>query len=167
MGTLHQNLSSGTVVAVCSRPTGGVPKYPASEVSVGTHGIAGDFHASPINKHKKSGEEEPNTRHLTIVASESVAAVASELGIQLPPGSLGENVLVEGMGDLAQIKAGDVLRLGAKVSIKVTSQNRPCATLNVYHDNIIKSFLGRRGITAVVLKTGTIKPGDPVELSQT
>ncbi|PZC51311.1 MAG: MOSC domain-containing protein YiiM [Chloroflexi bacterium] len=164
---MHQNSSSGTIVAVCSSPTSGVPKYPAPEVSVGIHGIDGDFHASPINKHKKSGEEEPNTRHLTIIARESVQTVASELGIQLPPGSIGENVLVEGMGDLAQINVGDILRLGTEVSIKITSQNRPCATLNVYHNNIIKSFLGRRGVTAMVLEIGILRPGDSVELLQT
>ena len=52
------------------------------------------------------------------------------------------------------------------MSIQVTSQNKPCATLNVYHDSIIKSFLGRRGVTAVVLETGTLRPGDTVELSK-
>ena len=164
---MHQDLISGTVIAVCSRTTSGVPKFPVPEVSVGIYGIDGDFHASSINKHKKSGEEEPNTRHLTIVARESVKAVESELGIELPPGSLGENILVEGLGDLSQIKVGNILQLGTEVSIQVTSQNKPCATLNVYHDSIIKSFLGRRGITAVVLETGTLRPGDTVELSKT
>ena len=117
-----------TVIAVCSRTTSGVPKFPVPEVSVGIYGIDGDFHASSINKHKKSGEEEPNTRHLTIVARESVKAVESELGIELPPGSLGENILVEGLGDLSQIKVGNVDRksvvygksvdLGGRRSIK-------------------------------------------------
>ena len=161
---MHQTLEHGTVVAVCLRPESGVPKYPQPEIAIGTHGVEGDFHSSPINKHKKSGDPEPNTRHLTIVAQEALEAVSDHLQVELGPGSIGENIQVSGLGDLSNLKAGDLLELGENVVVRVTSQNAPCATLNVHHKEIIKAFLGRRGVTATVVETGALKPGDAVRV---
>ena len=161
---MHQTLEHGTVVAVCLRPESGVPKYPQPEIEVGTHGVEGDFHSGQINKHKKTGSPEPNTRHVTIVAQEALEAVNAHLQVELGPGSIGENIQVSGLGDLSNLKAGDLLELGANAVVQVTSQNAPCATLNVYHKEIIKSFLGRRGVTATVVKTGALRPGDAVRV---
>ncbi len=161
---MHQTLEQGTVVAVCLRPESGVPKYPQPEIAIGTHGVEGDFHSGPINKHKKSGDPEPNTRHLTIVAQEALEAVNDQLQVELGPGSIGENVQVSGLGDLSNLKDGDILELGEKVVVRVTSQNAPCATLNVHHKEIIKAFLGRRGVTATVVETGALRPGDAVKV---
>ena len=78
---MHQTLEQGTVVAVCLRPESGVPKYPQPEIAIGTHGVEGDFHSGPINKHKKTGDPEPNTRHVTIVAQEALEAVNGHLQV--------------------------------------------------------------------------------------
>ncbi|MBI4312881.1 MAG: MOSC domain-containing protein [Chloroflexi bacterium] len=156
--------SQGTVVAVCLRPDTGVPKYPQREVVVGQLGIDGDFHAGPINKHKKTGPLESNRRQVTIVARESLDAVSKRLGIVLGPGALGENVLVGGLGDLSGLVEGDTLLVGGHVALRVTGQNRPCATLAVYHKDIVAAFTGIRGVTAVVVSPGVVKPGDSVRL---
>ena len=161
---MHQTLEQGTVVAVCLRSESGVPKYPQPEIAVGSHGVEGDFHSGPINKHKKTGDPEPNKRHVTIVAQEALEAVNDQLQVELGPGSIGENIQVSGLGDLSGLKDGDLLELGADVVVRVSGQNAPCATLNVYHKDIIKSFLGRRGVAATVVKTGALRPGDAVKL---
>ena len=161
---MHQTLEQGTVVAVCLRPESGVPKYPQPEIAIGTHGVEGDFHSGPINKHKKTGDPEPNTRHVTIVAQEALEAVNDHLQVELGPGSIGENIQVSGLGDLSNLKSGDLLELGENAVVRVTGQNAPCATLNVYHEDIIKSFLGRRGVAATVTKTGALRPGDAVKV---
>ena len=154
----------GTVVSVSLRPDTGVPKFPQPEIRVGQYGIEGDFHAGTINKHKKAGSPEPNHRQLTVVAREVLDAVNERLGTDLGPGSIGENILVEGLGDLSDLAVGDVLRIGPEVALRVTTQNTPCATLSVYHKDIVEALIGVRGVTTVVESQGSVKPGDAVAL---
>ncbi|MCX2726552.1 MOSC domain-containing protein [Thermomicrobium sp. 4228-Ro] len=151
----------GRVVAVCSSPQGGIPKYRRLEIEVGMDGVVGDYHAGPYNRHKKRGELEPNTRQLTIVAQEVLDDVNEELGIQLEPGFLGENLTVVGLGDLSDLEPGDLLIAGA-VILEVTAQNKPCSTVAVYHPQLVKTLYGRRGVCAIVRRPGIIRPGDPV-----
>ena len=159
---MHEDARQGVVVAVSLSPHTGIPKIPQNSVIVSEHGVIGDFHAGVTNKHKKSGPSEPNLRQLTIVAQEALDSVNEQLEIALGAGSIGENVLVAGLGDLSTLVVGDVLRLGEQVSLRVTSQNKPCGTLNVYHADIVKALLGIRGIAAVVDNVGVIKTGDTV-----
>ena len=66
------------------------------------------------------------------------------------------------MGLLEDLVAGHQILGGETVALRVTGQNRPCATLNVYHEDIIRVLLGIRGVTAVVEHAGTVTPGDRV-----
>jgi len=156
--------SKGRVVAVCSSPKGGVPKQAQRHIVVGPQGVEGDWHAGPVNKHKKSGEPEPNWRQLTVVGIESLEAMNAALGTHLGPGDLSENVLLSGHGDLSELVEGDRIRLGAQVVLKVSKQNRPCSTLDVYDVRLVKELLGRRGVACVVEATGVVKPGDVSEV---
>jgi MOSC domain-containing protein YiiM len=158
-------MRTGSVVVACSSRTTGVPKYPREAVEVGPEGIVDDYHAGPINKHKKWGEPEPNHRQITIVAQEVIQELNERLAIDLQPGDLAENFLVTGLGDLTDLQAGDRVRIGP-VLLEVTGQNRPCATIGVHHPLLVKSIQGRRGITAVVLVTGVARPGDPVTVER-
>lgn len=156
---------SGRVVAVCSSPVGGVPKYRRLEIEVGPDGVVGDYHAGPFNRHKKRGEPEPNTRQITIVAQEVLDEMNELLDIQLEPGFLGENLTVVGLGDLSDLAPGDLLHVGS-VILEVTAQNKPCNTVAVYHPQLVKTLYGRRGVCAVVRVPGTIRPGDVVILER-
>jgi MOSC domain-containing protein YiiM len=153
----------GTVVAVCLRKEGGVPKYPQSEVVVGEYGIEGDWHSGPMRT-RSNGEVLPNTRHVTLVAKEVFDDLNRELGTDIPHGGFGENILVEGMGDLGTIAEGDMLRFSSGVELEVTGQNDPCKNLMVYHNQVPKKAYGRRGVLTVVKKTGRIRPGDTLEV---
>lgn len=151
----------GQVIAVCSSPEGGVPKWPRERVTVGDHGIEGDYHAGPtrVNRH---GESEPNRRQVTVVAAEAIESIEAELGCSIPPGGFGENVLVRGLGDLGWLEAGDVLEFAGGVVLEVTGQNNPCTNLQVWHPDIVRAAYGRRGVLAVVVATGVIEPGERV-----
>lgn len=151
----------GLVVAACSSETGGVPKHPRSVVDVGADGIVGDYHAGPINRHKKRGDPEPNQRHVTVVAREVIEEVNAALGTTLGPGDLAENFLVTGLGDLSQLRAGDRISLGSAL-LEVTGHNAPCATVGAYHPLLVKQLHGRRGVACVVREPGTVRPGDAV-----
>ena len=151
-----------TVVAVCLSPEPGVPKYPQAEVSVGPHGIEGDYHAGPTRVRR--GQTAPNTRHVSLVAREVIEEVNRALGTEIPAGGLGENVLVQGLGDLGDLVAGQRLRFSSGVELEVTGQNNPCRNLCVYHPQAPKRLMGRRGVVAVVVTPGPLRPGDRVEL---
>ncbi|MBI4306713.1 MAG: MOSC domain-containing protein [Chloroflexi bacterium] len=142
----------------------GVPKHPQSEVEVYLDGIRGDYHSGPSNKHKKSGPPEPNTRSISMVAREVIENVSRALQIELKPGDLGENFLVEGVGDLSDLQPGDLIRLGPTVTVVVTKQNAPCSTLAVHHPEIVEFLKNQRGIVGRVLYVGFVKPGDRAEV---
>ena len=152
--------TQGTVVAVSISSNGGVPKYPQESVTIGDLGVEGDYHSGSINRHKKTEPAEPNSRQITLVAQEVLEEVNTELGIMLKPGDLGENILVSGLDDLRQFRKGDRLMLGTDVVVEVTAQNNPCNVLSVYHPAIVKEMTGKRGVTAIVVRTGSVRPGD-------
>ena len=161
----------GTVVAVSISSTGGVPKYPQESVTIGDLGVAGDYHSGPINRHRRDHrcrlrnqglhqKTEPNSRQITLVAQEVLEEVSTQLGIKLKPGDLGENILVSGLDDLRQLRKGDRLMLGTDVVVEITAQNNPCNVLSVYHPAMVKETTGKRGVTAIVVRTGSVRPGD-------
>jgi MOSC domain-containing protein YiiM len=148
-------------------PNGGVPKHPQASIFIGEHGVDGDYHSGPINRHKKTGPPETNARQLTLVALEVLEELNKRLSIALQPGNLGENITTSGLGDLAQLQKGDRLQFGANVILEITEQNKPCTVLNVYHPTIVREIAGKRGVAAIVVNSGTIQPGDTcLNLSQ-
>lgn len=151
---------AGRVIAVCSSPTSGVPKKAWESIAIESQGVQGDYHAGPINRPKKSGDPKPNLRQVTLVAQEVLDGLNTRLGTILQPGHLGENILVAGLGDLSQLSKGDRLELGTGVVLDVTAQNRPCDTIRVYHPTLVEEITGKRGIAAVVISSGSIRPGD-------
>ena len=120
--------ATGTVVAVCSKAERGVPKIPQAVVTVGEFGIEGDFH-SGLMRTRSSGEVLPNNRHISIVAKEVFDDLNRELGTEIPEGGFGENILVEGMGNLSELKEGDMMRFSSGVELEITGQNDPCKNL--------------------------------------
>jgi MOSC domain-containing protein YiiM len=156
----------GRVIAVCLSTTGGVPKYPQESIAIGSQGVEGDFHAGPVNRHKKSGDPEPNTRQVTLLAQEVLDELNSGLGIQLKPGDLAENILVNGLGDLSQLQKGNRLSLGPEVVLEVTAQNRPCDLIRVYHPTLVEEITGKRGVAAVVVSTGIVRPRDTCQVAE-
>ncbi|HJO82751.1 MAG: MOSC domain-containing protein [SAR202 cluster bacterium] len=150
----------GQVISISMSATGGIPKYVQDSIAVGAQGVEGDHHSGPINKHKKSGDPEPNHRQVTVVSNEVVQDLNTQLGIEIKPGDLAENVLVSGLGDLTQFEAGDRLQLGDEVVLEVTGHNRPCDLIRKYHADLTEEIAGKRGLATVVINTGTVRTGD-------
>ncbi len=123
-------MSEGTVVAVCLSPSGGVPKHPLDEIKIGNFGVDGDYHAREYRTSK--GKTEVSRRHVTVVAAEALKAVSEVIGVQIPNGGGGENILVRGLGDLGNIEPGQRLWFSSGVELEVTEQNNPCSNLQVY-----------------------------------
>jgi MOSC domain-containing protein YiiM len=133
-------------------------------VEVFTGGVRGDFHSGPVNRHKKSGPPEPNMRSISLVAKEVMDDVGEALQIELEPGAVGENFQLEGLGDLSDLEAGDLVKLGPTVTVLVSGQNAPCSTLSVHHPDMVRFLNGKRGVVGRVLYVGFVKPGDRAEV---
>lgn len=138
-----------------------MPKLPVEMARVTLLGVAGDAHRD--NEHHGGPE-----RALCIFAMERIRALQAE-GHPIGPGSIGENLTVEGL-DWSAVGPGAHLLLGGDVLIEVTRYTSPCA-------NITRSFKdgdysrvsqkrnpGDSRVYARVLSEGSIRQGDPVRV---
>ena len=167
-------IRTGKVVAVCysQELINDVGKEPHDSGEITRLGIPGDRHYGETRVSSRGVV--PNDRPITIVGREALVDVCQRLGVPLvPPGGLGENILIEGMGDLSDVLPGDLVRIlpaesdeGAEPSVLLLArkQNEPCSNLQVYHRLMTKELYGKRGVVCTVEKEGTVRVGDRVEL---
>ena len=164
---MRKVVGKGSVVAVCVRPLGGIPKFPQDSIKISKYGFLGDFHCRQFRESRtKPGTYKHNERQVTIVAQEVLDLVNKDLKLKKPlkPGDLGENITVTGLGDLSKIKPWSLIRLNRNILLRVTEQNTPCKKLLPYHKKIIKVLIGRRGLLCEVLKGygASLRPGNKV-----
>lgn len=92
--------------------------------------------------------------------------LAAETGTPLPPGSMGENLLVHGLLE-TEVWVGDRLRIG-EVELRVESPRQPCYKFNARMGFkwAVKMMVdsGYTGFYCSVLRQGTLSAGDPVQL---
>lgn len=88
----------------------------------------------------------------------------AELGRDLPYGTFGENLVIEGL-ESAMLAAGDRLTIG-EVLLEITSPRMPCATFAAKMDDptMVKRYTraARPGAYARVLRGGMVEAGQPV-----
>ena len=113
------------------------------------HGILGDAHAGDWH------------RQISLLAEESVDKMRALLP-QLQPGAFAENINTRGI-ELKTLPVGTRLRLGETV-VEVTQIGKEC-----HSDCEIKKVTGKcvmptEGIFAVVIKEGTVRRGDIIEV---
>jgi MOSC domain-containing protein YiiM len=112
-------------------------------------GLEGDRHAGrPL-------------RQLSILNVETVTELR-EAGMPVEPGVLGENVTVEGV-PVMQLNDGTRMRIG-EAEVEITGDRPACKELLGVHKDALRAMLGRTGKMARVIRGGTVRPGDPIEL---
>ena len=153
--------SIGTVISTNSSTEGGIPKFQKDFIEIYKYGVKGDFHSGKTNFHANKNNI---NRQITIVSNEILNSINESIGKKLFPGSLGENILVEGLGCLEDIKNGTKMKFGTNVVLEVTEQNQPCSTLQSIDKRVLKLIIGKRGLLAKVIDTGIIKKGDKVQI---
>jgi MOSC domain-containing protein YiiM len=91
---------------------------------------------------------------------------SAELGRTIEPGMFGENLVIEGL-DNTTVTVGDRFIAGDLV-LEVTAARIPCATFAARMDDpkFVKRYTqaGRPGIYCRVIRAGTAKAGEAVEL---
>lgn len=113
------------------------------------HGIVGDAHAGDWH------------RQISLLAEESVDKMRALLP-DLQPGAFAENINTRGL-DLKTLPVGTRLRLGETV-VEVTQIGKEC-----HSDCEIKRLTGKcvmptEGVFAVVVREGTVRKGDEIEI---
>lgn len=140
------------VTAVCISERKGTRKHTVPFIEVKKdHGIVGDAHAG--NWH----------RQISLLADESVDTMRGK-GVALQPGDFAENILTRGLA-LNTLPVGTVLRVG-ETRLQVTQIGKEC-----HNDCEIRRLVGTcvmptKGIFAIVLDEGTIRPGDTISVEE-
>lgn len=137
-------------------------------------GVEGDAHAGAQVKHRsrvRKDPTQPNLRQVLLFPTELLEDLGTR-GFDVAPGALGENVTTAGL-DVFDLPTGAVLRLGADALIVLTGLRNPCGQINGLHDGLLGELLvdadgrtvRRGGVMSVVVHGGTVRPGDPIEVS--
>ena len=137
------------VVSVNISKQKGEQKHPVSEIQLKLrHGIVGDAHAG--NWH----------RQISLLAEESVDTMRTSCPIELSAGVFAENINTVGI-DLKRLTVGTHLLIG-ETEVEITQIGKEC-----HNDCAIKKAVGKcvmptEGVFAVVVKEGTVRPGDEI-----
>lgn len=129
-------------------------------IMVDAEGLVGD---AILNRKHHGGVEQA----VYIEGSIDLDWWQAELGHDLPYGTFGENLVIEGL-ESAMLAAGDRLAIG-EVLLEVTSARMPCATFAAKMDDptIVKRYTraARPGAYARVLQGGMVEAGQAVEFT--
>ena len=129
----------------------GTLKKPVAEIHLKLrHGIVGDAHAGDWH------------RQISLLAEESVDTMRALSPIPLSSGVFAENINTVGI-DLKHLPVGTRLRIG-EAEVEVTQIGKEC-----HNDCAIKKAVGKcvmptEGIFAIVVKEGTVRAGDEIEV---
>lgn len=137
-------------------------------------GIEGDAHCGETVKHRsrvKADPTQPNLRQVHLIHSELISELKSQ-GFNVEAGTMGENILTEGI-DLLALPKNALLKLGNDVVLRVTGLRNPCAQLDNYQQGLTQAVLDKdsegnlvrkAGVMAVVENGGTVNLNDQIKL---
>ena len=173
---------TGTVVWIGYVPDRDVSlrSAPQEQVTLTFAGIAGEAHGGltrascsrVVSQHPK-GTEIRNTRQLSVVSAEELAAIAADCGVeQLDPALVGASLVISGIPDFTHLPPSSRLQMPSGATLVVDMENRPChlpaKPINAEHpgagDRFKAAAKGRRGVTAWVEREGGMQVGDTVRL---
>lgn len=141
---------SGRVVAVCISEKKGERKKPVSEVSIReNHGIVGDAHAGDWH------------RQISLLAMESINKMRDK-GLDVTTGDFAENITTEGI-ELPSLPIGTRLAIGETLT-EVTQIGKECHTRCAIYHQAGDCVMPREGIFVKVIRGGTIRCGDRVDI---
>jgi MOSC domain-containing protein YiiM len=152
---------SGVVLSVCQRSSHRFSKQPRMWIRLLTGlGVEGDAHLGATVQHRSRvarDPTQPNLRQVHLLHRELLQELETQ-GFVIGPGDIGENILTSGV-DLLGLPSDAVLRLGETAEVRVTGLRNPC----VGRDSA-GNLIRKAGVMAVVLTSGEVGPGDPIEI---
>ncbi len=169
------HFGSGTVLAVCLKADPGIPKIPVDSIQLLKKlGVEGDYHAGKYVRHRYLAKKDPqqlNVRHVLLIDN-LILGRLSDQGINLLPGELGENIILNGI-DLMSLDLGTKLKIGQAL-LEISEIRHPCHQLNYAHPDVLESVIiktaegevYRAGMFARILIGGEITSGAQVVISE-
>lgn len=153
---------------------------PLETADLGWEGILGEAHGG-INRRACSrvatlhpkGTEIRNTRQVTLLSAEEIAATAAEMEVDhLDPALMGASIVVAGIPDLSYLPPGARLQAANGATLVIEMVNHPCT---ITGKSIESGYAGkgpaykpaardRRGVTGWVERPGTLALGDQLHL---
>ena len=141
----------GVVKALCTSAIKGIQKTETESVTlIPDYGIDGDAHAG--NWH----------RQVSLLASERVEEFKAK-GAKVQNGSFGENIIVEGLGDLKSYPIGTKFQCGDAV-LELTQIGKECHSHCAIYHAMGDCIMPREGVFTRVLQGGTVTAGTPINV---
>jgi len=141
--------TAGKVLAVCLSKGKGTQKTPVPEIwLVENWGVQGDAHAGHWH------------RQVSLLPVERIEEFRAR-GARVDYGAFGENMVVEGF-DLRQTPVGTRFRVGEAL-LELTQIGKECHEHCAIYQQTGDCIMPREGVFAVVLRGGTVRPGDTLE----
>ncbi|MFN0071806.1 MAG: MOSC domain-containing protein [Chloroflexota bacterium] len=149
----------------------------ASQLSIrliAGEGVEGDAHRGTNVQHlflARKGPNQPNLRQVHLIHSE-LHAELRELGFEIAPGQMGENITTRGL-EILSLPEGARLHLGDTAVVELTGLRSPCVQLDRFQPGLKSAVLThdaqgelvrKAGVMGIVLKGGEIIPGDPIRV---
>lgn len=147
------------VLAIHLAPEGGAPVVAAEAVrAVAGKGLEGDRYFQRIGTF--SQKDRP-ARHVTLVESEALEAVARDYGIALSPGVTRRNITTTGVA--LNHLVGRTFRVGEAI-LRGIQLCEPCGHMERLsgHEGLKRGLVHRGGLNAEVVTGGSIRVGDPI-----
>ncbi len=138
------------IVSINVSKTKGVRKTPVDDARIGPEGLVGDAHAGDWH------------RMVSLLALESVDKMRAA-GLDVNPGDFAENLTTRGL-DLLALPLGTRIRVGAEVVLELTQHGKECHTRCAIYYQAGDCVMPREGVFAKVVRPGTVRVGDPVEV---
>jgi MOSC domain-containing protein YiiM len=143
----------GTVIAVCRSEKTGIKKEPCGAgIFIEDYGLEGDAHAT-----------RGIARQVSLLAEESIDKMRA-LGLELSPGDFAENLTVKGM-TLLDLPVGTKLRVGEEVVLEISQIGKTCHSGCAIFKAVGACIMPKEGIFARVIRNGTVRAGDSVEVN--
>ena len=140
-----------SVVSVNLSERKGTVKHPVPEIQLKLrHGIVGDAHAGDWH------------RQISLLAKESVDTLRASCPLPLDAGVFAENINTRGI-DLKRLPVGTRLRIG-DAEVEVTQIGKECHSGCAIQQAVGRCVMPTEGIFAVVVREGTVRPGDEIEI---
>ncbi len=142
------------VVSVNISDKKGVRKKAVDQAAIKVnYGIERDAHAS-----------EKWHRQVSLLALESIKKM-QDMGLKVKAGDFAENITTEGL-DLPGLPIGTRINIGEDVELEVSQIGKVCHTRCAIYYQAGDCVMPKEGIFAKVLKGGTIKKGDTIEIQK-
>ncbi len=140
-----------TLIAICVSDKRQEPKRPVEDAQfVKGMGIRGDSHF---------GFE---ARQVSLLRAEDIAIAEDKAGFNFPPGSLAENIVMEGLE--SSLPLGTDITIGEKVQLRVVEHGKRADEPHSY-DYRGWCLLPDVGLFLEVVQGGSVRPGDSVHVT--